>query len=596
MLHSLWLRAAVCSAAVLFCATPFCITGASAKNLQPAPVPDAWQRPHADGANTGYANVVTAPATKPARTIPNLGTFAAGAGPVIGADGTVYVGNLQGKLMAFHADGSPAWNRQLDAGQQILASPVIGPDGGIYVVGQSMATDSSVSPPFKHPDSTLHKFLPGGGYAYQVPFPKHFDGHGGTSAAPNIWRFNGEEAVIVPVIYPNRVTGGREVRLIAFSTTGPAVIGEANVSTFVQTVTGSGPNLIDCDDRLFCIFPGMGFQGHGSLDGIDPNSLLPEDIRAPMPSTAIYTFPGGGTPWIVVSDGLWDLVGFTFSPGKGFFEGFRAHDAHWQLAATPMVMPDTASFAPEAAATVTWRGQAIKQPPRTTLDFRTVASPSRTAEDALVFIAPGAMHVRQPGGAVIDAQLGGQTMVSAAVSQKHIFVSTANAFLTFDAALNSGSAAPLARFDWLKGGTSPPAIGPYGDVYAIAGGKLHVFAAPLCDFCAAQPQDASATDQQTGSSPAPAPSVPPTTPPGTPPTQTHYENPQGPNGLRLYACTEIGGDSCGKPVATAFCQAQGWAKAHNYDTKSKKVQAETLSGQTCTKNKCKVFDFINCEN
>lgn len=581
MLRFPWVRLiAAAAAALLLSSLP-----AGAKTLRPDPVPDAWQRPHADGANTGYANVATAPATKPARTVSNLGTFAAGAGPVIGADGTVYVGNLQGKLMAFHADGSPAWSRQLDAGQQILASPVIGPDGGIYVVGQSMATDNSVNPPFTHPDSTLHKFLPGGGYAYQVPFPKHFDGHGGTSAAPNIWRFNGEEAVIVPVIYPNRVTGGREVRLVAFSTTGPAVIGEANVSTFVQTVTGSGPNLIDCDDRLFCIFPGMGFQGHGTLDGIDPNSLLPADVHAPLPTTAIYTFPGGGTPWIVVSDGLWDLVGFTFSTTKGFFEGFRAHDEHWQLAATPMVMPDTTTYAPEAAAIVTWRGQAIKKPPRTTLDFRTITSPSRTAEDNIVFMAASAMHVRQPTGAVTDVQFDGQTMVAAAVSQTHIFVSTANAFLTFDAS----SAAPVAKFAWAKGGTSQPAIGPFGDVYAIAGSTLHVFPAPLCDFCAAQPQDSTAP--VVGAIPA-APSVPP----GTQPTQTHYENPLGPNGLRLYACTEVGGDSCGKPVATAFCQAQGWATADNYDTKSKKVAAETLSGQACTKNKCKIFDYIDCKN
>ena len=84
--------------------------------------------------------------------------------------------------------------------------------------------------------------------------------------------------------------------------------------------------------------------------------------------------------------------------------------------------------------------------------------------------------------------------------------------------------------------------------------------------------------------------------PGTSPTQSHFENPQGPHGLRLYACTEVGGNDCGKPVAKAFCQAQGWAKADRYDTKSKKVQAETLAGEACDKNKCKVFDFIDCEN
>jgi hypothetical protein len=578
MLRLPFLRlAAAAAAALLLSSLP-----ALPKSLRPDPVPDAWQRPHADGANTGYANVATAPATKPARTVPNLGTFAAGAGPVIGADGTVYVGNLQGKLMAFHPDGSPAWSRQLDAGQQILASPVIGSDGGIYVVSQSMATDTSFNPPFNHPDSTLHKFLPGGGYAYQVPFPKRFDGHGGTSAAPNIWRFNGEEAVIVPVIYPNRVTGGREVRLVAFSTTGPAAIGEANVSTFVQTVTGSGPDI--CGDRLFCIFPGMGFQGHGVAPDIDPDSVLSGDLKAPLPAVAIYTFPGGGTPWIVVSDNLWDIAGFTFSAQQGFFEGWRVHDEKLRPMGQPMVMPDTATFITESAQVTTFRGQAAKQ--RSAFEMFGAAAPSRTAEDKLVFATlNGGAKVREPAGGIASFPLPGQTMVSPAVSQKHVFVSTAGAFVTFDAATMT----QLASFKWRKGGMSPPAIGPFGDVYAIAGSTLHVFPAPLCDYCAAQPQDAAAP--VVGSSPA-APSVPP----GTQPTQTHYENPLGPNGLRLYACTEVGGDTCGKPVAKAFCQAQGWAGADKYDTKNKKVQAETLSGQACTKNKCKVFDYIDCEN
>ena len=39
----------------------------------------------------------------------------------------------------------------------------------------------------------------------------------------------------------------------------------------------------------------------------------------------------------------------------------------------------------------------------------------------------------------------------------------------------------VAKFDWQMGGISPPAIGPYGDVYAIADNTLHVFRA--CDFC-----------------------------------------------------------------------------------------------------------------
>lgn len=568
---------AAAAAALLLTSLP-----AAAKNLRPNPVPDAWQRPHGDGANTGYANVPTAPATKPSRTVSHIGDFGVGAGPVIGPDGTVYVGTLQGKLLAFHPDGTRAWDRQLDAGQEILASPLVAPDGSIFVVSQSRTTDNSFNPPFSHPDAILHKFLPGGGYAWQVPFPKRFDSRGGTTAAPNLWRYNGEEAVIVPVIHPNRLTGGREVRLVAFSTTGPAAIGEGKVSTFVPTVTGSGPDL--CGDRLFCIFPGMGFQGHGEAPDIDPDSLLSGDTKAPLPAVAIYTFPGGGTPWIVVSDNLADIVGFTFSPQQGFFEGWRIHDDKLRPIGQPMVMPDTTTYIAEALNVTRFRGQAAQQ--RSSVDIYGAAAPSRTAQDKLVFATLHfGVQVLDPSGAITAVQLPGQTMASPAVSQTNVFVSTAGAFVTLDAATMQ----QVASFKWRKGGMSPPAIGPTGEVYAIANGTLHVFPGPCANCPVVPPLGDLSNVTETPSAPNA-----PTTP--TPTGQSHFENPQGPHGLRLYACTTVGGNDCGKPVAKAFCQAQGWAKADRYDTKNKKMQAETLSGDTCTKNKCKVFDFIDCEN
>ncbi len=231
MLRFPWVRlAAAAAAALLLSSLP-----ATSKTLLPDPVPDAWQRPHADGGNTGFANVVTRPAVKPSLSIGHIGAFGVGAGPVIGPDGTVYVGTLQGKLLAFHPDGTRAWDRQLDAGQSILASPVVASDGSIFVVSQSIFTDTRVDPPFTRPDSTLHKFLPGGGYAWKMPFPESGtkldvpNGSGGTDAAPNIWRYNGEEAVIVPVFYRSHTAPTREVRLLAFSASGGAVLGDAQV-------------------------------------------------------------------------------------------------------------------------------------------------------------------------------------------------------------------------------------------------------------------------------------------------------------------------------------------------------------------------------
>src|SRR5690242_13379585 len=66
----------------------------------------SWPRPHADGANGSFLDVTTAPAKTAPITIPGLGTFAVGAGPVVAPDGTVYLGTREGKLVALHPDGS----------------------------------------------------------------------------------------------------------------------------------------------------------------------------------------------------------------------------------------------------------------------------------------------------------------------------------------------------------------------------------------------------------------------------------------------------------------------------------------------------------
>ncbi len=90
-----------------------------------ATVPPAnavWNHAHGDSTHTGFADVVTAPARTPKRFV-QLGPTAPGAGPVIGPDGTVCVGNMQGWLQAFHPDGTPAWKRQLPVGHAIRWPP-----------------------------------------------------------------------------------------------------------------------------------------------------------------------------------------------------------------------------------------------------------------------------------------------------------------------------------------------------------------------------------------------------------------------------------------------------------------------------------------
>ena len=87
---------------------------------------------------------------------------------------------------------------------------------------------------------------------------------------------------------------------------------------------------------------------------------------------------------------------------------------------------------------------------------------------------------------------------------------------------------------------------------------------------------------------------------GTAPRQQSYEPPLTASGNRLFACEELDQDDCGKgdhkDISLAWCQKQGYQKVNGYDVDSRKVKAETLDGQFCTKSKCKVVEEIGCAN
>ena len=57
-----------------------------------APGHTEWRYPHADAANTSFAKVVTAPASRSVRAA-TIGPLASGAAPVVGPDGTVFAIN-----------------------------------------------------------------------------------------------------------------------------------------------------------------------------------------------------------------------------------------------------------------------------------------------------------------------------------------------------------------------------------------------------------------------------------------------------------------------------------------------------------------------
>jgi hypothetical protein len=574
------------------------ILAATAIALGTAPRAEAaWERFHGDGANRGFVDVTTATAGKGSRSVPGLGTFAPGAGPVIAPDGTVYLGTIEGKLIALRADGSALWSRDLAPGQAIHASPAIGSDGSVYVVGTKETTvrDAASSTKRTVLESTLHKFTASGGYVAQIPFPSH-GSIGYTTAPPNIVRSGNVEAVIVPALFRNRAAASIELRLIAFSTSG-SVLDDERVTLTKGTATGGGdwkPGL------LVCLIPVLG-QLPCALACVPPCEYTPPrdaTLPPPVPGAAAFTFAftAGDPPRLVVSDGMHDVVGYTFSP-SGFTEVARASDKARRLVSSPMVMPDGDTFVGTADGALMFGGLSLFEHPPITGLGTVVAAPTQTGSGLVAVVGTKAVALLRDAKVLSRAALPAPSYTAAAASRTHVFVSTTDAFLSFDAEAQ----VPLKTFDWVGGGLQPPAIGPQGHVYAMASNILFVFPPPK-----GAGQTVGTADGGS-STVGPAKTISPKVKPiigvlqpapqqGTAPkpASQSFEPPVTKTGKRLYACQDFDGKGCGAPVAAAFCQEQGFAKASKLDTQTEKAKAETLDGRACEKKKCRVFDLIVC--
>ena len=444
----------------------------------------AWTSAHGDSANTGFARVDTALAISP-KQFAQLGPLAPGANPVIGADGTVYVGNLTGQVLAFHPNGLPAWTRQLGSNHgAIYASPVIGADGSVYVVSTVQIRDHRNGSQGTHYKSWLHKFTTSGGWLFVAPFPEQFAaypayaGSGATTAPPNIWTSNGTEVIMVPVVYKGPY--GRDLRLIAFSTNGSVLANQRVTYTGYEVTGGSGlPSWFVTCYAMTWYFPAFCITAayvNGDCCGFSVGTGDPlQGAGWALPGAAIWQNPNGGTPWIMVSDGEKNLVGYTFSLSTGFFEYIRTNDTKRKHTSPPVVLPDGHTVLGTDDGRLTFNGpNLVSVAPAANLDAIT-AAPTRLADGRLVIIArSGLMSVLNGNHIASQTQLTGASIASAAASCNHLFVASTDEFVTYD----PRNMTAIAHVPWVGGGRAAPVIGPSGYVYAIASNSLFVFPPP----------------------------------------------------------------------------------------------------------------------
>jgi hypothetical protein len=424
-----------------------------------------WAHVYGNAANTSFADVATQPAVRDQWRIPGLGRFAPGAGPVIGPDGSVYVGNAEGLLHAFTPAGELRWTRETP-GRQIGASPVVGLDGSIYVVGVFSGTrrdhrEEEPAPHFRN-DSTLYRFDSAGATVWATAFPDGVPrdwGSGRTTASPNIWQSGTDEVIIVPHVYPNY--GGHTVNLVAFSTAGD-VLANHKVTSVRYEITAS----VDWGGLIPTI---------NNLFGIERTELEPQFNELPvnatlgMPRVGMY-MAGEGDPIVVVADNYENLVGYAFSPADGFRELFRKHLSRGAInMSAPVLLRDAHSVIVGHSTDRAWllfAGPSVVNWTELPNPF-SGAGPAVGAGGLLVVARAGTVSsiATHPDRQVVtETPLEAESIAPAAASRTHVFVSTASALVTLEVAgLNVAE-----QFLWKAGGLSTPAIGTDGRIYAIA--------------------------------------------------------------------------------------------------------------------------------
>lgn len=438
----------------------------------------SWNRPHADAPCDGLVPVQTQPAAQPSHVI-DIGAVPMGAGPVVAPDGTVYITSTDGTLRAVHANGTLRWSASVGRPFGITTPAVVDAYGSVYLVAYYGALDHRTNPPTYIDETILCRFTSDGTLVWKAAFPK-FSTVSGTrtgvysAAPPNIWQSGTDEAIMVPAT--QYTIFGSVYSVIAFAPDDGAVLGHAQLSGPPPPVTGDSDFLGWLADLL-----GANFV-HG-VASPPPMYNLPANARTLQPGVAIFNNPQGGTPFIVGTDGSEDIVGLTFDVAGGFTERFRSHDDTWTVHAQPAVLSDGHSVVGTGDGRLGFSGpNGIALADIHGLDA-ILSRVCRTMDGTIIALGlqpyphGSTVSIIRDGELLTQTKLNPRAISAPAASSNHIFLNLASGLYTMDAqTLEFVAESPWAG-DNGGGGVSSPAIGPNGEVYAIANNRLYMWSA-----------------------------------------------------------------------------------------------------------------------
>jgi outer membrane protein assembly factor BamB len=220
-----------------------------------------WPQFHADGSNQGSLLEATSFALRPSWEF-DVGPFddyKPLSSPVVGPNGTIYIGNLSGDIIAVNSSGTELWRATTPF--RIFSTPAVAEDGTIYAVGTSFFPDAGF--PDTKFRSTLITIAPDGTVLDLSPIPDQ----GYTGGSPKVWTSGRENYIFLHANTRRRFSSSRSNALFVFNRDGDLIARE-DLGCSVGVTGGTGfLNLLKDFIQLFIVE----FDPSGPEPSFDPD-------------------------------------------------------------------------------------------------------------------------------------------------------------------------------------------------------------------------------------------------------------------------------------------------------------------------------------
>lgn len=425
-----------------------------------------WNQFQANAASQGFAPLFNLPISS-VKWVVSVGPVVF-ASPVIGNDGSIYIGNLSGELLAVSPTGSIRWKKLLDRRECIITgSPAVDRNGNIYAITTSRAKvrdhrgGRTVYSYEAH--SKLHSLTPEGQLRWTFNFPLSENPHitnGYTLTSPKIWNAQ-EPLIFIPASFTKIVS---RMELLVIDQNG-RIVGNSFVSDYPTPpiVTSGGVTIGGIFSSIWDFLNGMEFEPSGG------SPTLQQQFGWADPSIAIADFgPFSTRPVILVDDNYKQLSAFRWQ-NRQLQPLWNKRSSNSRSRASPAIFLSSMVAAGQQDGTLAFydllTGVELLKPWYKAK--KAIQSPPASFISQIYVVAGTHVIALDASGRLLrDFEMSehslGAALGSPAISGNRVYVNAQEGLFSFSLNLEDFDKNTL-----ITGGLSSPAIGDDGTVYVI---------------------------------------------------------------------------------------------------------------------------------